>query len=147
MENLHVYIDTETNGIPRGTYPVVSTNETYDTKPTVAVINVNSTEVKVPVSKYSWGYQSGGSGQFVYSTDIQKHLDEVDTLSEAEVKENLDGLHHCEYTVEEFIEEFGGGDAKVALKVAIRNDWDAMPVPKKTMDDNFIKAMRNHGRD
>lgn len=145
MDTMYVYLDHEINGIPAGVYPVISTNETYERQPTSAKINVDGTEMTVSVSKYSWGHFEG-AGQFVYGTELPQHLKEVDEMTTEEVRNNLDGLHHSEYTVDEFIEEFGGGDEKEALKLAIRNDHDAMPMTKKRSDDIFISVMKKHGR-
>jgi len=145
MEKYKLYLDTAIGDAPPGTYEVVETNKSYDTAPTMATIIFNEKEVQVPVAKYSWGHHGGiVSGQLLYAdTDLEKVLGDADKLDDDKVKSHLDGLHHSEYTVEEFIQEFGGGDARVALKLAIRTDWDAMPIPEKRMNEIYFNALKN----
>ncbi len=141
MEKLFVYIDTDLENVPTGTYPVISTNERYDSIPTVATIQVGDKEEKVYISRYDWG---GTGPQLLWDDKLSQILEDASKYSAEEANDHLNGLHHCEYTVEEFIQEFGGGDVHAALKIAIRTDWDAMPTKSKSAMDLFVaKAMCN----
>ena len=138
-----VYLDTKINDIPAGTYDVIQTNEDYDTSPTMATISFEGKEVQVPIAKYCWG-QHGSivSGQLIYKeAELERVLADADAIPEEKLVDHLGGLHHSEFTVEEFIQEFGAGDARAALKLAIRTDWDAMPISNKRMNEIFYKSL------
>ncbi len=136
-----VYIPVKQGEVEPGVYDVVSDNESYDTPVSAVDIIINGKSHVIQVSKYYWG-NNPDSAQLVWQNFDVKNLD-MSAITEDQAKENLNGLHHSDYTVDEFITEFGGGYAKMALIVAIRNDWDAMPLTKQRMDRIFIDAMKN----
>jgi hypothetical protein len=148
-----LFLDQELDGVPAGVYDVISTNEEYDKQPNLVRISAlirkvekgmffGNNEVEIPVARFSWGNISGlVCGQLVWKDFNPKLLSDVDSMTSEKIRGHLEGLRHSDYSVDEFIKEFAEGDEKKALKIAIRHDWDAMPVTRKKMNQIFVNAM------